>query len=206
MFYRDYFPKAKDYEPGVYKEAHGRAWTGKADAYVKFYMRWGKDKLHWLALITDNMKNHKNPNLPPESDWCHDTLHVCIYPWPFNQGDTTKGCAYKTEYNIGADGKPVITPRQSPLGTVTADGIEFAARETPDGYVYEGAYSLDSLRPLPFEEGAKFRMAMEYHDMDEPVKRYICDGVMWFAGCGNVSGDINLFGQVTLVGGGKGAK
>ena len=201
IFFKDYFPKAKDYVPGVYMEKHGRGWTGKDDAYVKFYLRWDSEHLYWLAVITDNQKTRNNLNLDANSySWCFDKLVVCLYPWAFDLGDAAKGCSYKTEFGLGLNGKPNITPRQNPMGAANADGIQFAARETPSGYIFEGAYSRESLRPLSLQEGSRFRLAMEYHDMDEPIKRYICDGVMWFAGCGNVSGDINLFGQVTLTG------
>jgi hypothetical protein len=205
IFFRDYFPKSKDYVPGVYMEKHGCGWTGKDDAYVKFYMRWDEGHLYWMAVIADDKKTCNNPNLDANNySWCFDKLSICLYPWAFNKGDSVKGCAYKTEFGLGLEKSPEFVKRQSPVGGLeNKNDIQFAAKETARGYIFEGAYSRESLRPLVFKEGSKFRMEMEYHDMDEPVKKYICDGVIWFGGGANVSGDINLFGQLTLVGGEK---
>lgn len=179
-------------------------WTGKNDASVKLYMAWDDKKIYWIADITDDVQFNDGEY---SGIWPYDCLHFCIYPWEFKKGDGAKGVSYKDHCGIDKNGKSTIDRVQSPVDSHPSTpgwwpkGTEFVAKKTDKGYIYECAYSRDSLAPLEFKVGSKFRMAATYLDNDgkKSKKSSGLGGVSWYFGTGNVDGNISAFCELTLI-------
>ena len=166
---------------------------------VTMYMTWDEEHLYWVARITDDVLHTGGKYM---EIWPNDCLHLCIYPWELSKGGTVRGIAYKDHCGIDEDGQSTIDRVQSPVepapGTTGwwPKDTQFVAKKTDDGYIYECSFSRAALAPLEFKPGTKFRMAATYWDNDQKTPH---EKVMWYWGTGNVEGDIDSFGQLTLI-------
>ena len=162
------------------------------------YTRWDDQRLYFAFVIKKKWFYNDGEF---SGVWPYDCMHMSLYPGSLKKGQTAEFAPYRDHVAIDKHGKAIIDrcqgPYPIPAGGYWPEGTQLAIKQQPDGYIFELAYSRESVKPLKLAAGSAFRLGLGFL-FSKPDKPGFA-GIGWFYGIGNVDNAPDLHGEIKLV-------
>jgi hypothetical protein len=145
---------------------------------------WTHDKLYIAVEVKDNKLGYQKRML--RQGWKNDSLQLFFDPFADGHDAEENSCGPDDwEYGIFIKDKspqldvyryrtPDVQLTRGTLGAkpgTVADDVQGVFRKTDDGYIYELAFSADSLMPFQLRAGNTIGLGMLLNDSDDPAEQ-----------------------------------
>jgi len=169
-----------------------QTWAKQTESEGKFkmYLRWDRAALY-LAAVTFNTQPSRTDDL--DNLWAADCLYVMLYPDEFTPGGGTSMRPYKMHLAMDRAGRPMLQDGDGKIWKPEELGVEYAARYTPTGYVYEFKMGPKYLRGMKLRPGQRFSMSALCWSKHSPKYAF-------YRHCASFDGGVADMAQFTLVG------